>query len=277
MIAFYLFSVVHNKLDTASSRIRGEWLMKYWPESEPIKFGKKYSAVIYQKVYEVPHAKVFDGVKILDICDPDWNHNKEPFIEMIEEVDAVTTSTERLQQAIQGWTTKPVVCIPDRHDLEAFKEKKIHRKKAKEVVWFGYSHNAGPLKAVREYLIKHNLGLSIISDAPVILSERSEGINLTERFTKWNLETVNQEIIKSDFVIMPGSKDPNSRFKSNNKTVHSWLLNMPVATSVEELERFIDPVERAKEADEKYKFARENYDVKLSVKEMKELIGRLKK
>lgn len=275
MTGFYLFSVVHNRMETASSRIRGEWLVKYWKDAEVMKFGKKYSTIIYQKVYEVDHAKLFKGTKVLDVCDPDWLHIKEPFIEMIEEVDAVTCPTENIRNAIQGWTNKPVVIIPDRHDLEYFKEKKIHRGKAKEVVWFGYSHNSSQLKVLKEFLIERDLGISIISDEPILLSEKSD--KLKERFTKWNLETVNTEIIKSDIVIMPGSRDPNVRFKSNNKTVHSYLLGMPVANSVEDLDKFLDPVERQKEADKNYKMAREMYDVKLSVREMKNLISNLNK
>lgn len=274
--AFLLYSNVHNKPDTASSRIRGEWLTKYWPETEALHYGRKYDFVVFQKVYEVKYAKVFPGIKILDVCDPDWLHRKEPFIEMINEVDAVTCPTEKLQKAIRGWTEKPVIAIPDRHDLEYFKEKKIHRGRAKEVCWFGYSHNATALKTLRQHLIDNDLGISIISDQPIILSEQAEGINVTERFTKWTLETVNKEIIKSDMVIMPGSKDPNNRFKSNNKTIHSYLLGMPVANSVEDLERFLDPIERQKEADKNYEMARIEYDVRLSVEEMKELIERLK-
>jgi len=274
---FYLYSVVHNRPETASSRIRGDWLINHWSEAERIHIGRKYDACVFQKVYEVPFAKVFPGVKILDVCDPDWLKIKEPFVEMIEEVDAITCPTERLQKAIQGWTKKPVVVIPDRHDLNFFKEKKIHRGKAKEVCWYGYSHNASSLKSVRQFLIKNNLAISIIADEPIILSERENNINIHERFTKWNIETVNKEIIKSDIVILPGSRDPNTRFKSNNKTVNAWLLNMPVATSAEDLERFMDPEERIKESDKNYEIARREYDIKLSVKEMQELIERLKK
>jgi len=271
-VGFYLYSTVHSKPETASSRIRGQWLIKYWDEAEEWHFGRKYDVCVYQKVYEVEHAKIFPGIKILDVCDPDWMHNKEPFIEMVTEVDAVTVSTENMRQAIQGWTDKPVVVIPDRHDLEYFKEKKIHRKRAKEVCWYGYSHNSTPLKAVREHLSNNGLAISIIADQPVILSEREKGINIHERFTKWNINTVNAEIIKSDIVVMPGSRDPNFRFKSNNKTVHAWLLKMPVANSVEDLERFIDPEARIKETEEKYKFAVENFDVRQSVQEMTDLI-----
>ena len=276
-VGFYLYSDVHGKPDTASSRIRGEWLIKYWPESERWHFGHKYDVCYYQKVYDTRHAKIFQGIKILDICDPDWNQIKEPFVEMIELCDAITVPTEMLRKSISQWTDKPVVVIPDRHDLEYFKEKKIHRGQAKEVCWFGYSHNSSPLKAVRKFLMQYNLSISIISDAPVILSEQEAGINVHERFTKWNLQTVNSEIIKSDFVVMPGSRDPNHRFKSNNKSIHAQLLRMPVATSVEEFERYLDPKNRQEDAEKNYKMARELYDCKISVRELKELINELDK
>lgn len=273
--AFLLFSRVHNRPDTASSRIRGQWLMKYWPNSEELHYGRKYDNIIFNKVYEIDYANIFNGIKILDCCDPDYLDCKIPFVEMIESCDAVTVPTKYLQKSIKEWTNKPVIIIPDRHDLEFFKQKKIHRKKAKEVCWYGYSHNSECLKSVRDYLYQHNLSISIISDQPVILSDRTTKIQ--ERFTRWDLNTINNEIIKSDFVIMPGSRNPNSRFKSNNKTVNAWLLGMPVATCIEELERFIDPIERQKEAEEKYNIARTEYDVRKSVKEFQDLIIKLKK
>lgn len=273
-VGFWLYSNVHSKPDTASSRIRGQWLIKHWPEAEELHYGRKYSAIIFQKVYEVDYAKIFNGIKILDVCDPDYLDKSIKFMEMVEACDVVTVSTKFLQEAIQGWTKKPVIVIPDRHDLEFFKEKKIHRNRAKEVCWYGYSHNSAPLKSVKELLMKHNIGISIISNEPVVLSDELKKVK--ERWKKWELETVNSEIIKSDFVVMPGSRNPNSRFKSNNKTVNAWLLNMPVATSIEEFERFLDPHERQKEADKKYKIAIENYNVKQSVKEMKDLIRKIK-
>lgn len=272
---FWLYSSVHNKPDTASSRIRGQWLMKYWNEAEELHYGRKYDAIIFQKVYEIDYAKIFNGVKILDICDPDYSDKTIRFMEMVEACDIVTVSTEALRKVIQNWTKKPVIVIPDRHDLEFFKEKKIHNGIAKEVCWYGYSHNAGSLRSLKDLLIKYNIRLSMISDEPITISDELKPVD--ERWTKWQLETINQEIIKSDFVVMPGSRDPNSRFKSNNKTINANLLHMPVATSVEEFERFIDPDERQKEADEKYEIAVKNYDVRLSVQEMKDIISKIQK
>lgn len=274
-VGFWLYKNVHNKPDTASSRIRGDWIIKYWDEAEDLHYGRKYDAIIYQKVYEVEHAKLFKGVKILDVCDPDFLDYKNQFMEMVEACDAVTVPTIFLQKAIQGWTKKPVVVIPDRHDLEFMKEKKIHKGRAKEVCWYGYSHNSKSLKSLVDLLIQYQIRLSVIAEQPVTISTPIKPIS--ERFTKWELATVNSEIIKSDFVVMPGSRDPNFRFKSNNKTINAWLLKMPVATSIEEFERFLDPDERIKESEEKYEYARENYDVRQSVEQYKKLIDRLKK
>ena len=273
--AFLLYSKVHSRPDTASSRIRGKWLIKYWPGVEEWHYGRKYSFCIFQKVYDIEIAKTFPGIKILDCCDPDF-FDKQPFVEMIQEVDAITVSTEALRATIQGMTDKPVVIIPDRIDLEFMREKKIHRGRAKEVCWYGYSHNSSSLKSLRESLIKFDLGISFICDKPISIDDATSEVHIRERYTKWNLETVNKEIIKSDFVVMPGSRDPNYRFKSNNKTTNAKSLRMPVATCTEDVERFLDPIEREKEAEIGYQEVIKHYDVRQSVSEMKQLIEDIK-
>jgi len=276
-VGYWLWGNVHNKPETGSSRIRGKWLINHWPESEELHYGRKYEAIIFQKVYEVEFAKLFDGVKILDVCDPDCLEAKIPFMEMVEACDVVTTSTDALRDVIQKWTKKPVITIPDRHDLDTFKGRKVHIGKAKEVCWFGYAHNSNPLKAVIPYLIENNLRLSIIAETPIEIAENPKEKTVDERYTKWKLDTLNDEILKSDFVVMPGSRDPNSRFKSNNKSIHSYLLGQPVATSVEELERYLDPKNRQEDADKNYEMAVRDYDVRLSVKFMQDLISKIRK
>lgn len=273
---FLLFENIHNKKDTASSRIRGKWLVKCWKEAEEFVYGKKYESVIFQKAYLPDYCKLFDGIKILDLCDPDWIQDVD-FRQYLVDIDVVTVSTEELGKFISTITDKPVVVIPDRMDFEYFKEKKIHKGKAKEVCWFGYSHNSHVLKSLRMILPKYDLGISVISNEPIMLSNKDIGLVVKERYTKWDLKTVNREIIKSDFVVMPGSTSPNHRFKSDNKTTTSWALGMPVAVCEEDLKRFSDPLERQKEADLRLKQVKENNNVKTSVEEMKALIDKLKK
>ena len=274
-VAFHLFETIHSKKDAASSRIRGRWLIKYWPEAEEFINGQKYDAVIFQKVYLTEYAKLFDGIKILDICDPDMYVGND-IRQMVEDLDAIVVSTPALQEVLLQTTNKPVIVIPDRHDLEYFKEKKFHKGKAKEVVWFGYSHNAGSLKQIKYSLERFGLNLSIISENPVSIINEDDKGKWNERWTKWSLEKVNTEIIKSDIVIMPLSLNPMHRFKSNNKIIHSWLLRMPVAFSAEDLERFLSAEEREREAEKNYQEAVKNWDVRISVQEYKDLIERIR-
>jgi len=277
--AFILHENVHGKRDLASSRIRGRWIIKYWPGVEEYVSGRKYKFLIYQKAYLVEMAKMFDGIKIFDICDPDWV-NQELVIEMIEVCDAVTCSSPALQEYLSRITKKPVYYIPDRIDMEYVgRRKKIHRGQAREVVWFGYSHNSHTLKSAVYALKRYKLGLSIITENMKTITAYSSSPDerrIPERWTKWDLNTFCDEVLKSDICIMPGSLRANDRFKSNNKTTLAWALGLPVATDADDLKRFLDPKVRQEEADKRYKEVRELYDVKTSIKEMQKIIEDIK-
>lgn len=273
MIGFQTYAMVNNRPNIGSSRIRADWLIKYWDEAEHFVNGKKYEAIIFQKVYPLDYLKIYDGIKIIDICDPDWMEHK-PVMEAIRLSDAVTCPTEEMQKFISGYVDVPVMVIPDRHDLEWYEPKPKHEGKAKEVCWFGYSHNAHCLKSIRDLLRKHDMTISIIADDMVVLSTPDKEVK--ERWTQWKAETVNDEIIKSDFIVMPGSRNPNWRFKSNNKTISSWALKMPVACDIPTFERFIDPIERQKEVEVRYEEVKKHWQVKESIKQMKQLITELK-
>lgn len=275
---FFLFEKIHSKKDIASSRLRGTWLIKYWDNAETVIYGKKYDVIIYQKCYLVEHAKNFKGIKILDICDPDWVEG-QPLKEMIDYCDAVTVPTQIFADVISQITDKPIVVIPDRQDLKYLKERKVHRGIAKEVVWHGFAHNSYVLKQAISALIRLNLNISIISNEMIRMKDAldsGDGISISERFTKWNLETFNKEMIKSDICLMPPVYRINDRFKSNNKITTAWALGMPVATNVEELEKFMDPKERQIEVEKNLKIVKEQYDIRTSVSQYKDLIAKLK-
>jgi len=259
-----------------SSRIRGRWLVKYWDDAEIFNMGSKYDVVIYQKAYWIDHAKKFTGIKILDLCDPDWMYWQYRVVEMINEVDAVTTSTEALANAIREFTDKPVVCIPDRLDLMFYKERKFHKGPAKWVVWYGYSSNFELLKPVLLFLKKFNLNLIVIADRGFSLpSSVANSIEL--RNIPWSIDTVNRDILEGDIVVNPFSSAGKWKYKSNNKTITAWALGMPVAHDVEDLEKFIDEEERKKEVKERLQEVQEKYDVRLSVVAYKELIEEIAK
>lgn len=261
-----------------SSRIRGDWLIKNWRSGERLMdaeefiIGKKYDAVIYQKAYFKEHMAQAKCLKIFDLCDPDWLDSR-PVQEVASYVDAFVVPTENLKKALADFIDKPIIVIPDRMDLEFYKNPKLkHEGTAKSCVYFGYSNNANlVLPQCIETLKYHNLKLTVIADAPFV----SSGFYETS-FVKYDNATVNEEIKKHDFVLLPQLED-DYRFsmKSNNKTVSSWLNGMPVAHTPEDVARFMNGEERAKESAKNYKIACEKYDVRLSVEEYDQLISLL--
>lgn len=263
----------------ASSRIRCNWLLPYWEEAEEYRIGAKYEAVIFQKAYYKMFLKEFKGIKIFDICDPDWLEPRAVF-ESIDYVQGVTTSSEALTDYIKKIVNdKPVITIPDRINFnEVKKVKEKHEGKAKSVVWFGYSYNLKYIERTFDYLASKGLSLTIISDELLALPRN----NLDIRFIKYRYELINEEVVKHDFVIMPSPSitldiDGKLQFKSNNKIVQSWAWGMPVATTPIEIDRFLSGEERQKEVEQRLIEVKRDYDCKLSVIQYKKLIEYIRK
>lgn len=277
-VGILLFEQFHGKENIGSSRIRGRWLAKYWPEAEVSKHGGKYDVMIYQKVYWIEHAKAFEGIKILDLCDPDWLHWGHRVKQMIDLCDAVTTSTIELAKFIVNLTDKPVWYIPDRLDPEMFnKPQKVHTGDAKKVVWYGYSENFPMLTPAIPSLIQHGMEELIViasSRHPFKIPKQHEGkiqlLNLP-----WTKETADSDIQKADIVINPRSGAGRWKYKSNNKTINAWALGMPVAHNDVELLQFIPAEAREKEAKEKLELVKKEFDVRQSVAEYQKLIEEL--
>ena len=275
-IGIILFEQFHGRKNLGSSRIRGHWLLKNWPEAKLFCQGEKYDAMIYQKAYFIEHAKLFKGPKILDLCDPDWLHWAYKVREMIEHVDAITTSTEMLKLAVENITDKPVYHIPDRVDLTEFTEKRIHTERAKAVSWYGYSDNYDMLKAVLPLLKKHRIDLYVISDGNFNVTTAYDDYFEVTNY-KWKAESATQNIMLADFIVNPQGLSGKWRFKSNNKTLTGWAMGMPVATNEDEFVKFLDPEERKKEVEKRTKELKDEWDVKLSVDEMKKILKSIEK
>lgn len=256
-----------------SSRIRGDWLCKNSNgQIEKYGVGKHYDVLIFQKAYWEEMLKHYDGIKIFDICDPDWLEYR-PVVEMINSCDGVVTSSEALADQIRKFDihNKPVLCIPDRVDMEWSNPKKgKHVGQAKSCVYFGYSSNTHVLDSAVDSIARRGMQLTVISDSPYFRNDK---------FVKYDEETVNEEIIKHDIVVLPKapSSDYRFQFKSNNKTIQSWALRMPVACNANDLDRLMDGEAREKEAEEKYQEVLAKWDVKHSVDEYLEFINLLTK
>lgn len=271
-IALLTFARFWGKAEIGSSRIRCTSLLPYWPEAEEFKIGQKYDAVVYQKAYWLEHMRVFKGVKILDICDPDWNDFRQRVVQCINECDVVTTSNDELTKEIQGFTTKPVITVPDRMDPYFSKGlMKKHEGPARKVLWFGYSTNSVMLDGAISHVAKLGLDLIVISDKPYTLpTGYANRVKVTNY--SYSDETFAEDAIKADFAINPQSKKGKWRFKSNNKTLQAWALGLPVAEDPEHMKALIDPAERQREADKRFQEIQEKWLVPESVEEMKKII-----
>lgn len=262
-----------------SSRIRARWLLPYWDEAEEYIIGKKYDVMIFQKVYWASFKDNgnYKGVKILDICDPDWLEGKVVF-EYIDWVDAVVTSTEALAEYIKKLRPNVLVrCIPDRIYLpEAVPIKDKHEVSLKKLVWFGYSHNHRYIFNTFEEIIKRGIELTVISetacDVPLTYRNR-----IRIKDVVYNYESINKEIIKADAVLMPEPVGTErAKYKSDNKTVQAWSLGMPVIKVPEDLDKFSTNWEREGESKRVRKLVENEYNVKKSVEEYKALIEEIK-
>lgn len=272
-IGVLTFEQYEGRKDIGSSRIRGKWLVNHWPEAELFVQGKKYDVVIYQKAYWVEHAKTFDGIKILDVCDPDFLHFGYRTMETLQYVDAVTTSTEALATAFRQFTDKPVLCIPDRIDLELFPHKKVHKGKASSAVWFGYSSNFEMITPALLALNRLDLRLIVVADKP--FGAQSQ-VHVPVDNEKWKDADYQQKILFGDIAINPQKKTGKWQFKSNNKTLMAWALGLPVANDDKDLERFMDEGERIKEANLRGEELKQKWDIRLSVADYQGLINQIK-
>lgn len=273
-----------------SSVIRGDWLVNHWPDARAWKTGEKYDAIIFQKVYWSEFMEDYKGIKILDICDPDWIGGNVGIKEISYLVDAITCSTDALRDYLRQVIKHiPVITIKDRIDLHVFANPKTHVDQAKTCVWFGYSHNAQDLLGmVLPALATRNLSLKVVSDTiPEIRT--TYGVDI--QFKKWIPETAYHEIQQADIMINPINPFvPRFKYKSNNRTVSAWGLGLPVAANEDELDVFLGATikdnkyivdhdkgtaTRNKEAREKYELVKTEYDVRQSVKEYQALIAEI--
>lgn len=281
MISFLNFEQLHGKKNIGSTNLRVHQLIKYWPEAEQYKFGSKPDVLVFQKVYwnvdyYLPETYK-GGLKILDICDPDWLDNMY-VKKTVDNMDAVVVPSKGLQDFMQQLTDKPVKLIPDRFDMELVPDFKKHSGKLKRIVWFGYRHNAETIEGAIPALERLNIALTIISDEDPLMwrfAHNTEHYRKSYKYHKYNEESIYQRLQEAQACLLPDGLRPKDRFKSNNKTIKAQLASLPVAKNIDDLERFMSDVERNKEAEYNYNEAKKAYDVKLSIKEYKDLINEL--
>lgn len=250
-----------------SSRIRGSWVAKHNDQIEMFEPGQHYDAVVYQKAYWKEHIRDFKGVKIFDMCDPDWLDGR-PVAEMLQYADAVTTSTETLAKFLRKMSKTPVQCIPDRIDPEVHvPQKSVYNERIRSAVWFGYAHNSWILDSVVEVLRQQKIQLAVIADRPYMEADAQ---------IKYSEETIYEDLIEHDIAVLPHDDVHHRyRYKSNNKTLTCWGLKLPVVKHPEDLERLATASARETEANKRYTEVYSDWHVELSGRELVELATKL--
>ncbi len=252
-----------------SSRIRGRWIVNNWKECDEYRIGENPDVMIYQKAYWKEHMENFKGIKIFDLCDPDWLTGS-PIKEVSQYMDAFVVPTEPLKVALEQFIDKPVFVIPDRFDLTEFPEPKLtHTSKGISAFWYGYSQNAYVLEKAASSLRELNMNLTVYSD---------KATNIGDQWVKYEYDEIHHNMKKHDMALLPKGNDDDAifKFKSNNKTVECQLMGLPIAVTYDDIVKFQDPTERTKEAKANYERAIIDYDIKLSVDQWKKVIQRLK-
>ena len=279
-IGFITFEKFHGREDIGSSRIRARWLCNHWPEAEVARIGQNYSVIVFQKAYWLEYAQLFKGLKILDMCDADFKHWGYRIKEMIEECQAVVTSTVPLAEYMRKLTDKPVVYIPDRIDLNSLGSRQkshVGQGDTKIVAWYGYAENYPMLDASIGALAQLRIGnLIVISSrrSPYMLPPSMEGkINLINY--PWTEATAMDDLMRADVVINPQISTGRWKYKSNNKTILAWALGIPVAHTKDELAQLMTEEQRIAEAKLRFAEVKNKYDIRQSVAEYKQLIEEL--
>ena len=279
MVRYLDFGRYHGKdAVQGSTFIRMVQREKYWPEFKRYRYGENPETLIFQKVYMTPDyqfAAHFNGKKILDICDPDWLDDAG-IVQTCRHMDAVVTPTETLAEFIRQFHPN-VHVIPDRFEVNDLPEPISHTERAKTVVWFGYAHNSILLKAAMQLLEQLNLNLILISnDDPIADRWGTRKREDFYTFVKYNEDTIQAELQKADFAVLPDGGRPQDVFKSNNKTIKANLLGLPVAKTGDDVRKYMLAEERQKWFDENYATIRAEYDIRKSVAEYKEVINGIK-
>jgi hypothetical protein len=134
----------------------------------------------------------------------------------------------------------------------------------KKLVWFGFIPNANEtLQQFSAVIKEYNLELTIIADRPY--SQEDAIHELHPAYFQFNHNTAYTIIQDHDVVLNPWSTKTSFKYKSNNKTVISWKLGLPVAETPDQLVRFFELAERLKEVEEKQEMVTQQYNIFRSI------------
>lgn len=261
-----------------SSFLRAEGIVNNADDFEIWKHGKKYDGLIFQKVYWKEMMQLFKGPKILDLCDPDWLNGSVNIIEIEKYFDAITCSSNELTDAVKKmFPHKIIIHVPDRLDFNVYPPARAkHNEMVKKLVWFGFIHNAHEtLKQFSTVIEKYDLELTIIADNPY--TQKDAIYELQPGYLPFNRHTAYAIIQQHDVVLNPRSAKLSFKYKSNNKSVVSWKLGLPVAETVDQLLTYFELNERIKEVTKKQLLVTQYYNITSSIDQYRSIFEEIKR
>lgn len=260
-----------------STFLRVEGLIENDDSFKMWKHGHSYDNLIFQKAYWPEMMQTFKGPKILDLCDADWINGEVDIVHIAGLADAITCSSPELTALLKTFLpSKIIVHVPDRLNFKIVPEPRpAHTGRAKNVIWFGFINNAyQTLEQLYPAVSSHNLNLTIVSDLPYTKNDPISSLN--PQFIRYDQSTAYSIIKNADIVLNPRSSRGNYQYKSNNKSVIGWKLGVPVAETIEDIERLLDHGQRNKEVFLKQSMVNEHYNILKSADQYHKIICEIK-
>ena len=285
----------------ASTRLRVEWPLAYMPSSfvtEDYEKLRKCDAVVFQSRHEIPDLEMAvklksDGVKLIwDFTDPHWLKQYDPhaihpiFYKVAELADIVTLPTIEIERTFkEAFSKVPTAIVKDRLEVDLYKKFKVHKDHSDfKIVWFGsYGNLCSIDDLARSDLEKLGLEFNITficvydtGNKHKIKVKPFRNIKLDER--TWTNEVTTQALLESDIAINPKYDGHWKSYKSNNKTITSWICGVPCIERnfYKDIKKYLLSSElRNQEGANKRQHVIENYNVKDTAKDWYDVAARL--
>lgn len=157
----------------------------------------------------------FQGRKIFDCCDDHFhNENRNHYINMIENADLVTCTTERMAEIIKDETGAEARVIPDPYE---FPENQPHfvRRSRPRLLWYGHSVNFDTIEPWLDELQDY--------DVKIIANKFPHKLQRDwVRFEPWSHQSMINSLHRCDFVIIPTLNDYRHKtVKSHNRPLEA--------------------------------------------------------
>lgn len=212
--SFSIRYVVHSGLETASTRLRIAIPARELDRmGHDIRLDGDADVVVFGKHFSREDAALIKQVKgktIFDICDDHFaTKHTEHYKQMCYLADAVTCSTEAMQDRILQETRREASVIQDPYDFAEQVPRKMPERP--RLIWHGHATNFDTLREVIADLVDWRL--------TVVSNKDPNLVRYRVTWIPWSYDGVQEQLGKHDIAIVPTIDQPRKRVKSPNRVV----------------------------------------------------------